>query len=196
MSLFALEAAVRMWAMGVKMYLNDKFCALDITLVMVDVASSVASSNMKASAGRTLRVLRFLKFLRFLKGLRCVRAFYRAYVIKKAPSRCMPGAFSEWLDSMDTNGDGFYDLEELLNSMKVANFSMSEGHVTTMFNEIYEANAVQRQMLDDTIATVLNDEKKTISTAELEKYIHMLRPQTHDERWMNIATCFFKSLRC
>jgi hypothetical protein len=62
---FALETAVRAWAMGIKLYLIDPFCGLDITLVFVDVCVAIAASGgTNVSGARLARALKFGKFLR------------------------------------------------------------------------------------------------------------------------------------
>jgi hypothetical protein len=70
---FALETAVRAWAMGIKLYLIDPFCGLDVTLVLVDVVVTIAASGgTNVSGARLARALKFCKFLReFLPSQSC-----------------------------------------------------------------------------------------------------------------------------
>jgi hypothetical protein len=70
---FALETAVRAWAMGIKLYLIDPFCGLDVTLVLVDVVVTIAApGGTNVSGARLARALKFCKFLReFLPSQSC-----------------------------------------------------------------------------------------------------------------------------
>ena len=69
---FALETAVRAWAMGIKLYLIDPFCGLDVTLVLVDVVVTIAGRGTNVSGARLARALKFCKFLReFLPSQSC-----------------------------------------------------------------------------------------------------------------------------
>ena len=197
---FFLECSTRMWAMGVKLYFLDIFCALDVALVVIDVACWAAASATKFSGARLLRLVRimkFFKFIRLLKGMRCVRAFYRNFLASKGPAACnKPGVFALWLDAMDADHDGFYDLKELSKSFKDAHIVVSQEHLSRMFDEIYDKNAGLRQMFDDSIDTLLDDEDKKITTTELEEYIRTIHPMAHDERILAVAYSFTRSFEC
>ena len=196
---FSLEAAVRMWAMGVKRYISDSFCALDISLVIIDWACIIASSTAKVSGARLLRLVRLLKFLKFIrlvKGLRCVRWLYRRFIRTKEPAPCRPGMFALWLDSMDANNDGVYDFDELRDSLRNASIIVAPQHLSAIFDEIYEKNAGLRQTFDDSIPTLLDEGDKSISTSELEEWIRMVHPMSHDGRLLTILESCSKSFRC
>ena len=197
---FSLEAAVRMWAMGITMYISDLFCALDVSLVLVDWACMIAASTANVSAGRLLRLVRLMKFLklvRLVKGLRCVRWVYRRFILTKAPpAQCRAGVFALWLDSLDANHDGVYDFNELRDSLKSASISVAPGHLSAIFDEIYEKNAGLRQTFDDSIPTLLDEDEKSVSTSELEEWIRMVHPMSHDGRLLTILQSCSKSFRC
>jgi Ca2+-binding EF-hand superfamily protein len=185
--------------MGLSLYFMDPFCALDVTLVTVDIVGALAASATQVSGARLLRlirILKFFKFMRLLKGMRCVRSFYRKYLLSKAPVQSKPGVFAKWLQSLDSNGEGVFRLKQLQESLKAAKFVVSTAFLTTVFNDIYSQNAGLRQQLDDDIDTLLEDEDKTITLAEFEEYIRTLRAETHDERLATIARACSRSFRC
>ena len=184
---------------GLSLYFMDPFCALDVTLVTVDIVGALAASATQVSGARLLRlirILKFFKFMRLLKGMRCVRSFYRKYLLSKAPVQSKPGVFAKWLQSLDSNGEGVFRLKQLQESLKAAKFVVSTAFLTTVFNDIYSQNAGLRQQLDDDIDTLLEDEDKTITLAEFEEYIRTLRAETHDESLATIARACSRSFRC
>jgi hypothetical protein len=80
LAFFCGEAILRMWAMGVRMYITDPMCAMDFVVTLLDLVCTIASAGMQVSGGRLVRVTRIfklLKFVRMLKGFRCVRSCYR-----------------------------------------------------------------------------------------------------------------------
>ena len=47
LALFAIEVGVRAWAMGLSLYFMDPFCALDVTLVTVDIVGERGSAGVR-----------------------------------------------------------------------------------------------------------------------------------------------------
>jgi hypothetical protein len=200
LAIFIVEAATRFWAMGLRSYLLDPFCVLDLLLIVLEVICKALASDSNVFAGRLAKFFKLFKFIKLLKGMRCV--VYCFHKLTKQPERKMPpkGALAGWLSELDDDGDGRFCFEELQLILMKAHLTVSENQLKTMFNDIYsqneglltelwtsEAMDFARDIVTD------KDPEKTISIAEFEEHLHQLRPATSGQRFHGILVSCLKS---
>jgi hypothetical protein len=203
LAIFIVEAAIRFWAMGIRPYLLDPFCVLDLLLIVLEVICKALASESNVFAGRLAKFFKLFKFIKLLKGMRCV--LYCFHKLTKQPERKMPpkGALAGWLSELDDNGDGRFSFEELQLILMKAHLTVSENQLKTMFNDIYSQNEGLLTELWTSEAMDLardiththrdKDAEKTISIAEFEEYLHQLRPATSGQRFHGILVSCLKS---
>eukprot|EP01012_Entosiphon_sulcatum_P008171 TRINITY_DN14339_c0_g1_i2.p1 TRINITY_DN14339_c0_g1~~TRINITY_DN14339_c0_g1_i2.p1 ORF type:complete len:1845 (-),score=307.13 TRINITY_DN14339_c0_g1_i2:77-5611(-) len=72
-AIFALEAVLKIFALGIRGYFKDHFNKLDFVLVLVSIPDLAVSSTTALSAFRGLRFIRMARFLRVLRGWHTLR---------------------------------------------------------------------------------------------------------------------------
>ena len=67
--LFGLEAAIKLFAFGVRGYFSSKWHCFEITIVIVSIVTAVLSIGRLGNLIRMLRVLNVLRFLKISPSL-------------------------------------------------------------------------------------------------------------------------------
>jgi Ca2+-binding EF-hand superfamily protein len=192
LGIFIAEAILRIWAMGIRLYLLNPFCVLDLLLILVEIVCTLLSADTNVMAGRLAKFVKTFKCVRMLRSLRCLKS---CFGMCKSSERKYPpaGALSHWLHDMDENGDGRFSFEEFHNILTMAHFTVSETQLREIFEEIYDKNEGFGADLFDDLTGYKDDETKTISIDEFEAYLTHLRPSTKGERLRGIASTCLQS---
>jgi hypothetical protein len=199
LGIFCAEAVIRCWAMGIRMYITDPMCIMDLIVTLLDLACTLASAGLQVSGGRLIRITRIfklLKFLRMIRGFRCIRSCYRKMFVTKGPKHVPAlGAMFQLLSKLDNNGDGRFHLDELQHALGTMQIVITSEFMRKLFNHIFNENQGVLAMIMDDIPTVLEEEDKTISLAEFEDYLHKKRASSSDERLSSIVRSCLRSWR-
>jgi Ca2+-binding EF-hand superfamily protein len=189
LGIFIAEVIIRIWAMGIRSYLLDSFCVLDLVLVLIEVVCRLLSSDTNVMAGRLAKFFKIFKFMRMLRGLRCFKSCFGMWF--KSPEKKYPpaGTLSHWLHELDEGEkDGRFCFQEFHKILTTAHLTISETQLRGIFEEIYDKNEGFGEDILDDLTGYKNSETKTISIDEFEAYLSRLRPSTRGERFRGIAS--------